>query len=638
MPSGEKSRISELDKRLYTPGEAFPERKESFTGILGEKNKQQVPPGIPPRTPGGAASAFFPGRRFSVLRKIVLWGGPLLFFALMAGGLYYVFFRGPTFFRRDVVLSLSVPQAVRSGEDIELKVVIANNTPFPLRDGELILTFPEGALVEGEPRTKENRTVGTLDVKGQWRVAIPVRLLGAKDAAKSFSARFTYRPGTVASRFENTAETAATLTSSPIALSLELPKEAFPKSEARYVLKYENTAGVALPETAIRVEYPKDFSVTRLAPAPTQGAEWNLGQLKSDARGTITIEGLFPDMQLDQEFRATLGILADDQFVPYGEVAGVTRIVKPFLELDPTVNGKESYPAAPGERISYAVRWRNTGSVGLENIVIRARLIGSYFDVGSVNPRDGVFDGRTNEIVWTSRTVSALAIAGSNETDTVHFEVNLQSGILSGASGEKELSVVVLWTIETTTVPPEFTFKRIASEAKIETPISSRVELAASGFFTEPSQTFSNSGPIPPRVNETTTYAIHWSLKTFTNPVERLEVSAFLAPGVEFTGKTTVLKGDVPTPRFDDSTGEIVWKIDTLPSGVGVSGPPAEAVFQVALTPSLLQKNTSPLLVSDSRLMAVDGFTGVRLEDRASRITTYLPNDPIVGEKGGTVQ
>jgi hypothetical protein len=637
MASDEKSRIGELGERLYTPGEAFPERRETFTGILGEKNKQQVPPGIPPRPPA-RVSSFFSKRRFPDFRTIVLWSGSALFLLLMAGGLYYVFFRGPTFFRRDVALSLSVPQTVRSGEDFELKVLIANNTPFPLKDGELALVFPEGALVEGEPRTKETRAVGALDVKAERRAVVSVRLLGPKDAAKSFSARFTYRPGTVASRFENTAETATTLTSAPIAFSLDLPKEAFPKSEARYVLKYENTAGVALPETAIRVEYPKDFSVTRTAPAPTQSAEWNLGQLKADASGVITIDGVFPDLELDQEFRATLGILADDQFIPYGEVAGVTHIIKPFLELDPTANGKESYPATPGERISYAVRWRNTGSVGLENIVIRARLVGAYFDLSSVSPRDGVFDGRTNEIAWTSRTVPALAIAGPNATDAVHFEVNIKSGILSVLSQEKELSVSVIWTIETTTVPPEFHFKRIASEAKIETPISSRVELNALGFFAEPSSTIANSGPIPPRVNETTTYTIHWTLKTFTNPVERIEVSAFLAPGVEFTGKTAVLKGDVPAPSFDSTTGEVTWNIDKLPFGVGAGTPAVEAAFQVALTPSLLQKNTSPLLVSDSRLIAVDGFTGVRLQAQSPRITTSLPNDPAVGEGGGTVQ
>lgn len=631
MPD-EQSRIGELGKRIYTPGESFTERKESFTGILGEKAKQEIPPGAPPRLPGSGAS-FSPGRRFPVIRKIVLWGGPALFLLLMAGGLYAVFFRGPTFFRRDVVLSISVPQTVRSGEDVDLKIVIANNTPFPLSDGELALGFPEGTLIENESHLKETRPVDTVEINGQWRAVIPVRILGAKDASKSFSASFTYRPGTVASRFENTAQTATTLSSSPVALSLELPKEAFPKSEARYVLKYENTAGVALPETAIRVEYPKDFSVTRLVPAPTQNAEWNLGQLKAGARGTITINGSFPDAQLDQEFRATLGILAEDQFVSYGEVAGVTRIVKPFLELDPTINGKPSYPATPGERLSYAVRWRNIGSVGLENIVVRARLIGSYFDTVSLNTREGVFDSRTNEIAWTSRTVPALAIATPNETDVIHFEVNIKSDVLSISAEEKELTAAVLWSIETSTVPPEFSFTRIRSEARVETPISSRVELAATGFFTEPSQVFSNSGPIPPRVNETTTYSVHWTLKSSTNPVERVEVSAFLAPGVQFTGKTAVLKGDAPAPHFDDITGEIIWKIDALPSSAT-----AEVVFQAALTPSLLQKNTAPLLVSESRLLAVDGFTGIRLQAKGSRITTYLPHDSAVGEKGGGVQ
>lgn len=636
MPD-DKDRLGELDKRLYAPGETFPERKESFTGILGERSRQRVPPGAPPRALGGIAS-FVPGRRFFTFRKIVLWGSPLLFFLFIGGALYAAFFRGPTFFRRDVVVSLNAPPTVRSGEDVALKIVIANNTPFPLRDGELTLVFPDGAFVEGEPHTKETRVVGTIDVRGQWRATIQVRLLGVKDTAKSFSARFTYRPGTVASRFENTAETATTLASSPITFSLELPKEAFPKSEAHYVLKYENTAGVVLPETAIRVEYPKDFSVTSTAPAPTQNAEWNLGELKQDARGTITIDGSFSDVQLDQEFRAILGVLAEDEFVPYGEVAGVTRIVKPFLELDPTVNGKLSYPATPGERLSYAVRWRNTGNIGLENIVIRARLLGPYFDMSSISPGDGIFDSRTNEIVWTSREMPQLAIATSNETDVAHFEVNLQSGIPSGSPEAKELTAAMVWSIETTTVPPEFNLTRIRSEVKVETPISSRVELSASGFFTEPSAVFSNSGPIPPRVNETTTYSIHWMLKSFTNPVERVEVSAFLAPGVQFTGKTVVLKGDVPAPNFDDTNGEVTWEIESLPPGVGVASPPAEVVFQVALTPSLLQKNTTPLLVSESRLIAADSFTGVRLESKAPRITTFLPNDVTVGEDGGAVQ
>ncbi|MDP3795496.1 MAG: hypothetical protein Q8R13_06300 [bacterium] len=632
------SRLGELQKKLYTPKEDFSERKADFKDILGTTPPAE-PPSLPPATAPARepAPVQLPATSHS-MRTLLLWGAAGLFVLGVAGGIYATFFRGPVFARRDVLVNLEIAQEVRGGEEVEFIATVKNNTTLALNDVRLTLVFPEGTIRNSERTLTETLPLPAIPEGKEHKETLKVRILGTKDALKNFSARLSYRPGSISSRFENVAETSTTIVSTPFAFSIAAPKEAFPGSAAEYILTYENASGIDFEDTALTVEYPREFIFTEAAPAPTSEARWNLGTLKGNQKGTITLKGAFNETSLEQEFRASLGILVDMEFVPYAEVGAITKIVKPYLTLEPTVNGQQDYPARAGERLVYHANWRNIGPVALQDIVITARLSGVAFDRTSLEPQKGIYDSRTDEITWTSREVPELALALPNSSGTLDFEVTLVRDLQPARPGDRELTVSAAWSIETKSVPKDLHLTSIRQESTLISRISSRLELDAQGYYGEPSAAIANSGPIPPRVNETTTYTIHWKIKNSTNPVENARIRAFLGPGVTFTGKTLLTGSHNDTIRYDSRSGEVSWEIPRIDAGVGTVTESWEAVFQVSITPSIIQRDTVPTLVAASLFEGTDAFTEAKLEARAGEITASLLNDPRVGPQGGKVE
>ncbi|MDZ4295916.1 MAG: hypothetical protein U1A16_00935, partial [Patescibacteria group bacterium] len=211
------SRLGELQKKLYTPKEDFSERKADFKDILGTTPPAE-PPSLPPATAPARepAPVQLPATSHS-MRTLLLWGVAGLFVLGVAGGIYATFFRGPVFARRDVLVSLQIAREVRGGEEVELFATVKNNTTLALNDVRLTLVFPEGTIRNGERTLTETLPLPAIPQGKEHKETLKVRILGTKDALKNFSARLSYRPGSISSRFENVAETSTTIVSTPFA-------------------------------------------------------------------------------------------------------------------------------------------------------------------------------------------------------------------------------------------------------------------------------------------------------------------------------------------------------------------------------------------------------------------------------------
>ena len=83
-------------------------------------------------------------------------------------------------------------------------------------------------------------------------------------------------------------------------------------------------------------------------------------------------------------------------------------------------------------------------------------------------------------------------------------------------------------------------------------------------------------------------------------------VSASLQSGTTCTG---VIKSNMPTaPICDSGTGMVTWAIPTVPATTGITGPPAEAIFQVENTPAVNQVGNTVTLLGGSTLQATEPY------------------------------
>jgi hypothetical protein len=165
--------------------------------------------------------------------------------------------------------------------------------------------------------------------------------------------------------------------------------------------------------------------------------------------------------------------------------------------------------------------------------------------------------------------------------------------------------------------------------------VNSKIEISQKGYFSD--EIFGNSGPLPPRVGETTTYTIMWQVKNWNNDLKNVKVKATLPSEVKLTGK--IFPEDQASKfAFDPQSREIVWEIGDLAAGKGISEPGPNIAFQIALTPTIEQRGKAANLIGQAKVLAEDSWTESSLEKTSNPIDTTLPDDPTITDVMKIVQ
>ena len=140
----------------------------------------------------------------------------------------------------------------------------------------------------------------------------------------------------------------------------------------------------------------------------------------------------------------------------------------------------------------------------------------------------------------------------------------------------------------------------------------------------------SNSGPIPPRVNQPTTYAVVWNVRNEGSAVAGGVVSATLpADYVSYTGLTS----GTGSFSYNEVSHTVSWDTGDLAQRASAQG-----AFQVSFTPSTSQKGTTPPLTGAASFSGYDRFAGVQVSAAADPVTTETEGDPGYVSANGVVQ
>ena len=159
--------------------------------------------------------------------------------------------------------------------------------------------------------------------------------------------------------------------------------------------------------------------------------------------------------------------------------------------------------------------------------------------------------------------------------------------------------------------------------------LNSKLLSGLQGFFNDAD--IVNSGPIPPKVGQETTFALHLKIANVSNDVTDAKVAMTLAPGVKW--KNNFLPKDA-SMSYNDRTNELDWNVGSLAAGTGVTTDPKEVIFQLGVTPTLNQVSDFAPLVSQTVFSAKDSFTNQPLELKIGAKNTNLPEDLGVGDMG----
>jgi hypothetical protein len=164
--------------------------------------------------------------------------------------------------------------------------------------------------------------------------------------------------------------------------------------------------------------------------------------------------------------------------------------------------------------------------------------------------------------------------------------------------------------------------ENIVSSATRRIKIISNASLA--GQVVRSSGPFENSGPIPPRAEQQTTYTVIWTVDNTSSTVTGAQVQSSLPPYVKWLGKMSPSSEDI---TYNPVDGTIVWNIGSISTYTSGTSQRRQVSFQVGLTPSVTQVGQTPVIVNQSTLTAQDDFTGETLKSNLGTLNTRFSAD-----------
>ncbi len=560
-------------------------------------------------------------RRKGTLELLFIASAGFFVVAMAVAG-FVLFSGGNSISTKNVDVEVTGPTEAGAGSTLSLQVVITNRNAVPMELTDLIVEFPEGTRSANEasiemPRVRES--IGTVKPGSSANRTIRAVVFGEAGATLSVKVSAEYRiPSSNAVYVRDTVYTLR-INQTPASITVEGVKEAVSGQTVSFDVTLTSNAPDVLRDILLLADYPPGFSFTSAKPEPHEGsALWELGDIEPGGKRTVKISGVFTGEDGDSRvLHLTAGSRkrGDDNSIsaPVAKSELVFTVTKPFVSVVLAVNGSTAgtHTVARGEKVEGEIYWTNNLPVKVENVEISLSLEGAILDRSSVQALRGFYSSGNSTILWSRGTEPSLADVAPGQSASLDFSFStLAASQGTFRNSEVKLRVNVKAERQSESEVPE----TIQGGASASVLVGSDVSLAASLAHT--------AGPLPPKADAETTYAVTWMFANSANALADSAVSGILPSYVRF------LPSPDPSLSFNPGSRILTWTIGDL-----TAGQTKQVTFQVGVTPSVSQVGAMPAVITSQRAYGFDRFVRSGVESTAPTVTTGSAG----GSGGGTV-
>ncbi len=626
MPDEELNSLERVRQRLYsanavttfeapTLDEHAPERARGW-----DKLKQE------PLAPRKEASHISGPARFFIIA--------VLFFLITGGGAaFYLLYGGRVISSNNVNITVQGPTSIASGDTVPLLLTIENRNPVAIQATRVTIDFPDGTKSADNPNVPFVHTtedIGTIASGGKVEKTIRAAVYGSEGQDVTLPIKIEYRTEGSTSVFIKNKQYSFTITSSPISLTVTSLSQASAGQPVTIDVTVRSNATTPLNSVAVAGKYPFGFTPTRSAPQPTSGSLFYLGVLTPGEERRISITGIVSgEANDDRAFTFMAGTVKNEaattlatSFTTKGTTIKLTR---PFLATALSINRdtSESPVIDVGVPTQAIVTWTNTLSTPITNARISVALMGDALNRASVTS-SGFYRSSDTTVLFDSSTNPALATLQPGDSGQGTLTFTAKRGAVSGQAPTITFNVAVVGQRLSETRVPETLSATLTRTVKVAT------NLSLTSRAVRTTGPFKNTGPWPPEANKESTYTVTYTLANAGNTVAGTQVLATLPSYVRFTGAISPTDGSL---KYNDTTRTLTWSAGDITSSAS-----RNVSFQVALTPSTSQQDTSPILVNTQQVSGVDRFTQKPVSASARELTTQVATDPAYTGAFGTVK
>ena len=560
----------------------------------------------------------------------------VIFFLIVVLALAGLFFFRNGFQEGRVVFEIEAPDRARAGEEIEYRIKIENKNESGIIDAKISFFMPEGSIPlddDGNVLNSLTKIIETGVLQGgeTREYLLKTVLAGEKGEIKRAKASFSYRPSGIQSVFKKDIEAATTISSLSVSLALSAPPSILPGQRVQVTLDLRNETDGDFEDMQVLFSYPDGFFFRTAAPGPSQGNNiFAVNSLKAGEGKRIAIEGDISGFEKEgKRFNAVLRKKIGDRFVDFQKTQILLIVSSPLLSLDVSVNGKKDFVARAGDRLRYEIEFSNNSENTFSALELAVKLEGQMFDLAALQS-SGFFDQNSRTVLWNAAAEPLLSSLAPGKRGKVFFEIDLKDDF-PNTFGAKNFFLKVSPVLKTSSVPPVFGLDQISTSASLITRIASKTSFTSEAFYND--SAFANSGPVPPRVGQKTTYTVHWKIASEGNDLTNVRVVSSLPPGITFENRSKTVPQSAGELDYNSATGRLSWSAPTVPAGSGTVSSAFEAIFQIGITPGVNQVGQSIDLTKETDFEAIDNFTKENIMLTQSRITTST-----VVDSPGTVQ
>jgi hypothetical protein len=547
------------------------------------------------------------------------------------------------FSEKNLVFEVKSDQNVIAGEEITMDVKYTNNNFSTLSNAEITVEVPKSLVeysivaAEGSSGNFSNVSslqtgpqtflVGNISARQSIEFQIKGRLISEKGSVHYtlFGINYVSKNNQT---FTKKDDYGHTIKDSPIVINVTTPLEAATGEVVEYKLAINNSGDFEFNNVEIQLEYPTGF-VFEYSDISTDRDKniFRFESLKAQETREFLVRGkLYGNEEEYKVLQVKFGVYVEDYFAVYATAQNSTKMQKPYISLtQKLVRADEGNYVNSGEIVKYAITFKNNTPVRIGEGRLDVVLDSPLLNLKTLRAGGADFDAVTKKLTWTAAQTPSLKALGPNDEGKVTFDVQVQPWIPIKDFRDKNFTVVTTAFFESNEVPTSLRVNKIIQANVTEVKVNTRLFVDPKLYYFDDEIYFTNTGPMPPMVGETTTYSVYLDVVNLSNDLENVEMVTFLPENVKWLDKVDF--GRVGEFNYNERTKELTWKIPKVPAHVGVLTPLYRAAFQVALTPAPNQRGKSVDILGKVTVSAKDTFTGQTLRDVIYETTTVNSND-----------
>lgn len=547
---------------------------------------------------------------------------------LTAGTLFY-FFYDPTI--RDLIF-LKVEHSterIKTGDKIVYKIEYANNSDVSVESSSLSFEFPKGFIPEkfepNLPYKPENSTIelGTLAPGGHGSINVSGILYGSPDQEYPTTIKLSYIPEKTTNREFLISRIFTAPRETPLLVKWQSSDYALSSGDLPFQIQVENKGTQKLD--TLKIPLPTANGITFENINATQGTmmgnTWTIPTLLSKTSSTLSgnMRTQLGAQTKNIIIEITPSISANNTEFAQKKISKNIEIVHPNIVMSSAwKNNIEN--VRPYESATLEITLRNDSTLDMNDLVLNIPLA-NPIDLSNF-PKKNLGILRNNIFTIQKIHRPELATLKSGETKSILLQVPFTHPT-QGTDIAVSFNIELLSHISQLPQQTIFTKKIKSPEIKI----ASRLLLGGQVLYYTPEGDQLGRGPLPPRVDSETKYWATLSIQNTTSKVENIEFSATVPSYVAWTDKSSVSIGRDVT--FDEQTRKISWTHPSVPphTTVGIN-------FELAITPTTAQKNTTPIILQNIVAQARDSFTEIPLSATFKALDISLPFDSIGKQRG----